>query len=84
MNESTIYQKLYEFFKPEFLEVKNESHKHRGHRDSPESGNSHFVITIKAKKLKNLKRLDSQREIYSILHDEMKSHIHALSIKIID
>ena len=84
MNESTIYQKLYDFFQPEFLEVKNESHKHKGHPNSPGSGNSHFLITIKSTKLKKISRLDGQRKIYSLLQKEMKTHIHALSIKIIN
>tara|TARA_B100001029_G_C14971639_1_gene400596 strand:+ start:35 stop:289 length:255 start_codon:yes stop_codon:yes gene_type:complete len=83
MNESTIYQKLYDFFKPEYLEVKNESHKHMGHAGSPDSGNSHFLITIESVKLKKLNSLEGQRKIYSVLEEEMKSHIHALSIKII-
>tara|TARA_B100000029_G_scaffold512032_1_gene607611 strand:- start:2340 stop:2594 length:255 start_codon:yes stop_codon:yes gene_type:complete len=84
MNESTIYQKLYDFFEPDFLEVKNESYKHWGHSGSPNTGNSHFLIKIKSKKLSDLTRLDGERKIYSVLQKEMKNHIHALSIKIID
>ena len=39
MNESTIYKKLYDFFKPEILKVVNDSEKHKGHSGSPNSGN---------------------------------------------
>ena len=49
MNESTIYKKLYDFFKPEILKVVNDSEKHRGHSGSPNSGNSHFSITSSRK-----------------------------------
>ena len=84
MNESTIYQKLTDFFSPQHLEVINESHKHQGHSGSPNTGNSHFSIIIKSEKFKNLTKLVGQRMIYKVLSEEMKNNIHALSIKIID
>ena len=83
MNESTIYKKLFDFFEPEVLEVKNDSHKHQGHSGSPNTGNSHFSITIKSAKLDGLGRINGQRQIYSVLKQEMDQYIHALSIKII-
>ena len=84
MNESTIYQKLYNFFSPDILEVENESYKHSGHSGSPNTGNSHFSIKIKSEKFTGLSRLDAQRQIYRVLEEEMKKGIHALAIKIID
>ena len=38
MNESTIYKKLNDFFKPDYLEVINDSDKHKGHAGSPNTG----------------------------------------------
>jgi len=84
MNESTIYQKLTDFFSPQHLEVINESHKHQGHSGSPNTGNSHFSVIIKSKKFNNVNKLVGQRMIYKVLNEEMKNSIHALSIKIID
>ena len=84
MNESTIYQKLTDFFSPQHLEVINESHKHQGHSGSPNSGNSHFSVIIKSEKLNSVNKLVGQRMIYKVLNEEMKNNIHALSIKIID
>ncbi len=84
MNESTIYQKLTDFFSPQHLEVINESHEHQGHKGSPNTGNSHFSVIIKSKKLSNVNKLVGQRMIYKVLSEEMKKNIHALSIKIID
>ena len=83
MNESTIFNKLSDYFSPTHLEVINESHKHKGHSQSPNSGNSHFLIIISSDKLKSMSRLDGQRKIYEVLEKEMKSQIHALQIKII-
>ena len=48
MDESSIYKKLYESFKPSILEIENESHLHNNHPQSPKSGNSHFSIVIKS------------------------------------
>ena len=83
MNESTIYNKLHEFFKPEVLEVINDSDKHRGHSGSPNSGNSHFSVTIKSEKLDGLSRINGQRAIHKVLEKDLSEYIHALSIKII-
>ncbi len=84
MNESIIYKKLNDFFKPDLLQVINDSHKHKGHVGSPNTGNSHFSVVIKSKKLNNVSKLVGQRMIYKVLSEEMKKNIHALSIKIID
>ena len=83
MNESTIFNKLSDYFSPTHLEVINESHKHKGHSQSPNSGNSHFLIIITSDKLQSMSRLDGQRKIYEVLEKEMKNQIHALQIKII-
>ena len=84
MDESTIYKKLFNNFKPSFLKVENESHLHSKHSQSPKNGNSHFAITIKSKSFDDLNRIDGQRRIYKVLEDEMKKGIHALKIKIIN
>ena len=83
MNESIIYKKLNDFFKPDLLQVINDSHKHKGHVGSPNTGNSHFSIIIKSNQLSLMNRVAGQRLIYSVLKDEMKNSIHALSIKIL-
>ena len=83
MNESTIYKKLSDFFTPDHLQVINDSEKHKGHSGSPNSGNSHFSITIKSKKLSGLTRVNGQRAIHQVLKEDLAEYIHALSIKII-
>ena len=83
MNESIIFKKLNDYFSPTFLEIKNESEKHANHKSSPQTGNSHFYVIIKCKKLSNLNRIQGQREIFRVLEKEMKNDIHALRIKII-
>ena len=84
MNESIIYKKLNTKFKPSFLKVENESHLHKNHPQSPKGGNSHFYVEIKSSTFDNLSRLQSQRRIYKVLENEMKSFVHALRIKILN
>ncbi len=83
MDESTIFKKLNKYFHPSHLEVENNSHKHATHSQSPNTGNSHFRVTIKSKKLEKMSRLEGQREVYKVLGKELKTNIHALEIKII-
>ena len=66
MNESTIFKKLSDNFSPTHLEVINESHKHKEHSQSPNSGNSHFLIIITSDKLQGMSRLAGQRKICMI------------------
>lgn len=81
--KSKIYNKLNDFFNPEYLEVINESSDHIGHAGSPNNGNSHFYIKIKSEKFKNKKLIESHKIIYSVLKKEMSEEIHALRINII-
>ena len=83
MNESTIYKKLEFFFQPSFLKVTNDSKEHSNHLNNPGGDNSHFSITIKSTKLSALTRIEGQRLIFKTLNNEMKTHIHALAVKII-
>ena len=65
---------------PAILEVENESHLHAGHAASPNSGESHFKITLKADALSALTRLERYRKVHAILADELAGPVHALSI----
>lgn len=62
------------------IEVIDESHLHAGHVGAREGG-GHFKVTIVSPHFAGLNRVQAQRLVYKILEDEMKSEIHALSIK---
>ncbi len=79
---STIEQKLNDTYAPTHLQVINESHKHQGHAGDDGSGESHFRVKIASDFFKDLSRVDAQRHIYDTLDHEMKTQIHALSLKI--
>ncbi len=81
--QSKIHQKLDIEFSPTILEVVNDSHKHKGHKGSPGTGESHFTVKISTVAFKGLSRIASHQLIYKVLEDEFKEGLHALSIKVI-
>ena len=64
-------------FKPAFLQVKDESHKHAGHAGASQGG--HYQVTIVSGSFEGKKLLEIHRMIYKAL-DPVKSSIHALAI----
>lgn len=79
----TIRRKLQEAFDPDHLEVSDESHKHAGHAGAPDGGASHFDVVITAAAFKGRSRVLRQRDVYSVLKDELSGPVHALSVKAI-
>ena len=78
MIKAKIEELLTEAFKPVFLEVIDESHKHVGHAGASQGG--HYQVTIVSKNFKGIKLLESHRMVYQAL-EPIKSSIHAMAIK---
>ena len=81
--KTSIQEKLEKEFSPTFLEVINDSHKHKGHAGSPGTGESHFTVKISSHFFTDLSRIKCHQLIYNVLGDEFQGGLHALSIKII-
>ena len=79
MTKAKIELLLTEAFKPEYLLVVDESHKHAGHAGASQKG--HYQVTIISKSFEGKKLLESHRMIYEAL-ESVKSSIHALAIKV--
>ena len=79
-----ITEKLLAGFDPEFLQVLDESERHRGHADWTEGKSTHFRVRIVAKSLAGLGRIDRQRAIMEPLKDEFAAGLHALAIEVLD
>jgi BolA family transcriptional regulator, general stress-responsive regulator len=77
---NSIYQRLREAFQPIYLDVIDESDKHRGHVGSQE-GAGHYTVIISSECFKSTSRVDRHREIYAVLNDFIPHDIHALKIK---
>jgi BolA protein len=76
----TIAQKLTVALSPLELSVDDESARHAGHAGSRPEGETHFSVRIVADMFEGLSRVERQRRVYAALADELKSHIHALSV----
>ena len=76
-----IKAKVNEAINPEKLLLIDNSHLHTKHK-SFDKNKFHLKLIIKSEKLKNMKKIDAHKVIFSILNDEMKNKIHALEIKI--
>ena len=66
---------------PEHILLIDNSYLHTKHK-SFDSNKFHLKLIIKSEKLKNMKKIDAHKVIFSILNDEMKNKIHALEIEI--
>lgn len=81
--EEVITQRLLAHFEPFFFSLKDESAKHRHHAPSPQTPQSHFFLTIGAKKLEGLALLRQHQAIYGVLDDLFAKGLHMLRIKVV-
>jgi len=76
-----IKNKLNKEIKLEYIEIVDNSNKHKGHKFfSPKK--YHLHLKIKSLYLSSLTRINAQKVIMKILSDDLKSKIHALEISI--
>lgn len=79
--EEQIEAKLRAAFSLDILEIENQSHLHAGHAGSPNSGESHFQVTLKSEELNKLNRVERYRKVHEVLKEELDGPVHALSLK---
>ena len=63
------------------IEIEDKSFLHKNHTGNQE-GRYHLKIILRSIELKNLNRIDSNKKIYKILDQELKSYIHSIQILI--
>ena len=63
----------------EHLELEDKSFLHKNHK-SNNPNKFHIRLKIKSEKLKNMKRIESNKLIYKLLDNELKNYIHSLQI----
>lgn len=74
-----IAERLNTVFRPESLDVGDDSHLHAGH-EGARSGGGHYTVSIVSPVFAGLAPLERHRMIYDALADMMQKEIHALSI----
>lgn len=74
-------EKLERAFSPAVIEVKDESHLHKGHAGARAGGESHFRIFIVSPAFEGLTRVARQRAVNDVLKAELAGQVHALAMK---
>ncbi len=77
----TIRLKLVEAFAPDLIDVKDESHLHKGHAGARPGGETHFSVTLVSKAFDGLARVERQRRVNAVLKAELDGPVHALALK---
>tara|TARA_A100001015_G_scaffold260391_1_gene305054 strand:+ start:285 stop:542 length:258 start_codon:yes stop_codon:yes gene_type:complete len=76
-----ISTKLNNEIQIEYIEIVDNSHKHKGHKSfSPER--FHLHLRIKSSYLNSMSRVNAQKMIMKVLKDDLNTKIHALEISI--
>ncbi len=76
-----IREKLNSAFRPERLEVIDDSARHAGHSGATVAGESHFNVVIVSGVFEGQGRVARQRSVYDALAEELAGPVHALSLK---
>jgi BolA protein len=76
-----IRDKLTKAFRPNRLEVVDDSARHRGHAGAREGGESHFNVLIEAEAFSGKLKVARQRLVYQALAEELAGPVHALSVR---
>ncbi len=71
-------------FRPELLQVDDESARHAGHAGARPEGQSHFRVLIRASQFAPLSRLERHRRVHAALGPELLARIHALALEVSD
>lgn len=79
MTSELIRQLLNDSFRPELLEVIDNSAAHAGHAGA-RSGGGHYHVTIVTEVFEGKSLVQRHQLIYNALGDMMKQQIHALGI----
>ncbi|MBO6781695.1 MAG: BolA family transcriptional regulator [Alphaproteobacteria bacterium] len=72
---------LEEAFDPVSLEIVDESHLHAGHAGARPEGETHYAVSVVSPRFVGQGRVARQRAVYSVLEQEFRSGLHALTVR---
>ena len=78
---ANIKKKLITQIDIENIIIEDKTFLHKNHKGN-QDGKFHLKIVIKSKELKKMNKIESNKKIYKILNDEIKSFIHSLQLSI--
>jgi len=80
--QAAIEKKLQDIFKPDRLDVINESHLHAGHAGGFDgAGETHFRVRIMSQSFAGKSRIERHRAVNETLKAELASGVHALAVE---
>lgn len=74
-----LKERLEAAFKPDYLNIIDESHKHAGHASA--GGAGHFIVEIVSNAFEGKNLVQRHRQVYEAVDDLMGPEVHALSIQ---
>lgn len=74
--QQELTEKLFRVFRPHFIHVENESHRH----SADYGGESHFKVVLVSDKFDELRRVARHKLVYQCLAREFTGEIHALAL----
>ena len=74
-----VKNKLLDQINIENINVEDKSFLHKNHKGNQE-GKYHLKLIIVSQELKKMNKIESNKKIYKILDQELKTHIHSLQI----
>jgi BolA protein len=78
---SEMLKRLHSSLSPSWIELIDDSEKHRGHGGYNPAGESHFSLAIESAAFAGKSRIERQRLVHKALGDLLDERVHALSIK---
>ena len=76
-----VKKKLMDQINIDSIKIEDKSFLHKNHVGN-QGGKFHLKITLNSNELKNMNRIESNKEIYKILNKELKEQIHSIQILI--
>ena len=77
-----VKNKLQSQINIEIINIEDKSFLHKNHAGNQE-GKFHLKITIQSNELKKLSKIESNKKVYKVLEQELKTFIHSIQILII-
>lgn len=74
-----IREALQQAFDPEWLEIRDDSHRHAGHAGARD-GRGHFAVRIVSNVFSGMTPLARHRAVYAALGEMLQTDIHSLQI----
>ena len=74
--QQVLTEKLSQEFRPHFIHIENESHRHHADR----GGESHFKVVLVSDKFNELSRVARHKLVYQCVAQELADGLHALAL----